>query len=684
VRKKLPGQITKTQLTLIVKILTLLVATIALFGQDLIILFNDALYSELTSYLLAVPFLFAYLIYRKRKMLGTVTPLKSNGQSKEIRYFPTITGILLGVTAILLYWSGTHTFTPLEYHMVVLPIFVAGLTLIFFNFETVRQLAFPIAFLIFLMPPPSEILYAVGTTLSTASSEVPNAILNTLRVNSTIIMDTYGNPTIIITRPDGAPINFEVGIACSGIYSLIGFLLFAVFVAYIIRDKPWKKFSLIALGVPLVYLLNILRITTILLLGYQFGEGLALQVFHLLGGWVLIFLGTLLLLVISEKIFRTRIFADTSEKCSQCNPKLLSGEDFCFECGRILKPKQITLKKIDVIKIGTLAVCLILLLSIQAPVFALTQASPAVLIDNPSGQQVSMSILPQVSNYNLSGGYRDTEFEKISGQDMSIMYLYSPLNESGDWIWVAVEISSTLDYLHRWETCLITWPLSKGQPPRATQIELSDLQLTQNPPIIGRYFAFNYTSTNETQVVLYWFETTLFWINSTSMQKHVMISVIAFPENTEDLPRIKNELIAFAGSIAGYWEPIKTWSQITLLISENGLTSAAMSSTLIAVIILLYAFETRRQRKANAIAYQKLSKPNQQIINALRATDKSATPTLDNIAKNYQKTGELLDKTQLLNKLYELEKTGIIKSAITSRQDEPIQIWRTQMIFKIG
>lgn len=42
---------------------------------------------------------------------------------------------------MLLYWHGSYTFTPLEYHILTLPIFAAGLTLILFNPQTLRQVA---------------------------------------------------------------------------------------------------------------------------------------------------------------------------------------------------------------------------------------------------------------------------------------------------------------------------------------------------------------------------------------------------------------------------------------------------------------------------------------------------------------------------------------------------------------
>jgi exosortase/archaeosortase family protein len=66
--------------------------------------------------------------------------------------------------------------------------------------------------------------------------------------------------------------NFSVDVACSGVYSLIGFAIFAVFIAYITRGKLWTKVGILLLGVPLIIALNIIRITTILGIGYNFGD----------------------------------------------------------------------------------------------------------------------------------------------------------------------------------------------------------------------------------------------------------------------------------------------------------------------------------------------------------------------------------------------------------------------------
>lgn len=678
----------RNNLYLFLKILILTVSTLTIFHQDLTIVFNDALQSETTSHILAIPFLFAYLIYRKRKILRAVIPLENSNQPKRTQYLPVIAGALLAATAVLFYWHGSHTFTPLEYHMLALPIFVSGLMLILFNTQTTRQLAFPIAFLAFLMPPPSEILYIVGSALSVIGSEASAALAKIIGVSSAIISE-YENPTIIVTRPDGSMLSFTVDIACSGVHSLIGFLLFAAFIAYIIRDKTWKKLAVIIVGLPLIYLLNIIRITTILVIGYHFGDALAMQTFHLLGGWILIFLGTLMLLTISEKTFKTRIFASAAEKCSQCSGIPHLDQTFCQKCGKIIKPAKITVKKIDFAKIAAIIICIIFLTSIQTPVFALTKGPPTIIADTPSGQQNLMEILPQISEYSLVFLYRDTDFERIAKQDMSLVYLYAPQKSASNQypVKVAVEIASARSSLHRWEVCLITWPISKGFRPKAEQIELKDIELAQNPPIIGRYFVFNYTRTGYIQAVLYWYETATFKTNSTTQQKNVKISLIAYPENLDDLPNIESQLVNIAKIIVSYWQPIKTWSQISMIISQNSLNLTAATLITLVAIAILQAAETRREKRDNVKIYNKLSKQNRQIVEAIMKAEaekeKEAAPTLSRIAAAYrEKTGEAIDEGQLLERLSEIEKTEIIKSIIANQDDEPIQAWKTQIALK--
>jgi len=671
---------TQETLTVALKIMIVTFTTAIVFFQDLAIIFNDALQNETTSYILAIPFLLTYLIYRKRKMIKAAIPLESSKLFKKVP-LNEIIGVFLFLASFLLYWYGSYTFTPLEYHTLALPIYASGCILILFNTQTPRQLLFPIVFLFLLIPPPAEIIYNLGALLSTISSELAYNLLRIFGFPVSLTAE-YGTPVISITQQDGTAISLAVDIACSGIYSQIGFLIFALFIAYIIRDKTWKKATVFLLGFPLIYLLNVVRITTIGIIGYYYGEELALNVFHLFGGWILIFFGTLVLLATSEKLFKIQILAKQTEECPECNRTSATDNSFCFACGRIKKIRFNRINKKDIAKLTGVILSVILILSIQTPVFALKEGPAEIIVQTAKGEQVSTEILPQMPGYSLSFMYRDEKFEQRAKQDASLAYAYSPHNNTKEVVWVTLEIASTKSSLHSWETCLITWPLSQGYQPKVNQIELRDVQLLENPPIIGRYFIFQYKASNSTQAVLYWYETAIFKVNSTSQQKHVKISLIAYPDTLEDLPEVENQLLTVATEIASYWQPIKTWSQVALLISQNGDELIISTITLIGVVLALYTFERRKERKLNATSYQKLSKPNKQIIDAVHRTEKNTVPTLNNISETYENiAGKKVDKEELLQKISKIEKTGIIKRKIADKQDEPVQTWRTECSF---
>jgi exosortase/archaeosortase family protein len=498
--------------------------------------------------------------------------------------------------------------------------------------------------------------------------------VNVFHIPSTLTSEN-GNPLITITRLNGSTIPFSVDIAGSGIYSLIGFTLFAAFIAYITRDKLWKKTALLIIGIPTVYLLNIVGITMTLFIGYNYGNDLALQTFHLLGSWILILLGTLLLLIISEKAFKTHIFAKPAEKCLQCNPKPQPDRDYCRACGRIVRPATAKLHKSDMAKLGAIILVAGLLITIQVPVFAMTQGPPIITISTPSGRQ-SSQILPQTDQYKLTFIYRDTDFEALAKQDMSLIYLYAPLNESREPIWMSLEIATSQSSLHPWETSLITSSQSQDTHHKVSQIDLRDIQLTQNPPIISRYFVFNYTATNQTQAVLYWFETTAFMVNSTLQKKYVQISLITYPQSMGELPAVERQLVTLATAITDYWQPIETWSETTLFISQNGIALLTATTIAIALTIIYYAVETRKRKETSLIATGKLTNSSREIFKAVQKSKKPAT--LENVAATLQKsTEEKITTEQLEQRLQGLEKAGIINSSVYSQNDEPIQTWKT-------
>jgi len=77
--------LTQETLAIALKASVILFATFAVFFQDLAIIFNDALRNETTSYILVIPFILTYLVYRKRKMIKAAISLESSKSFKIVR-----------------------------------------------------------------------------------------------------------------------------------------------------------------------------------------------------------------------------------------------------------------------------------------------------------------------------------------------------------------------------------------------------------------------------------------------------------------------------------------------------------------------------------------------------------------------------------------------------------------------
>ncbi len=674
------SMLTHDRVALATKFSVIAIATIAFYFQDLSVIFNNALAEESTFHILAVPFLFLYMLYRKRKMVMATAQQSEVSSQAFLKHFSTIIGCLLCVAATLTYWFGSYTFTPVEYHMITLPFFAAGIVLMLFNIQVLRQLIIPIAFLAFLIPPPAEVLYGIGSTLSNISAAASNALVNLFGINS-VISSNYGSPLLTLVRPDQTQMSFSVDVACSGVYSLIGFVIFAVFIAYITRGSIRYKIVILLMSIPLIITLNILRLTAILAIGYNYGDAIALQVFHTIGATVLMFLGTLMLLAITEKVFKKPKPAPPCSKCSSLAISQKPSEDFCFECGKLQNHPKAKLGKIDAVKITSIFLIIVFLVSVQAPVFALTEGPAQIVIQTPSGEeQGNTQILPQINGYVLSFIYRDTQFEELSGQDESLLYVYKS-NANGDSVWIAVEIAQNTISLHRWETCLVGTPIDQGYAPYVTQLELYDLQIQDNPPIIGRYFAFQDHTTNQTQVVLYWFETATFTINGTSQQKHVKISVISYPESPKDLSEAENQLLPFALTINDYWQPIKAWSVIALVISQNGMALTVTASALLIAIIFYRILFDQQKKRSLLIFYNKLPESDQFLLQAVSNTTKLHKSTTSTVAIEYQKLSKFsIPQFELIQKLDEFARIGLIKKALISQNDSPALRWKTTII----
>jgi hypothetical protein len=213
-----------------------------------------------------------------------------------------------------------------------------------------------------------------------------------------------------------------------------------------------------------------------------------------------------------------------------------------------------------------------------------------------------------------------------------------------------------------------------------TQLDLRDIQTQDNPPIIARYFAFEDPQTNQTQIVLYWYETATFNINATSQQKQVKMSLIVYAQKSANFSEIENQLLPFAQAINNYWQPIKTWTAIALIISQNGIALAAATSTLLVILIFCSAFTDKREKALLLRLYSKLPKQDKLLIKAVSNAEKTGNSTTNNIANDFQKLSNTNNfQAWIFEKLQAAENTGLIKKTLTNQNDTPAMVWKSQV-----
>jgi exosortase len=681
--KSLPRPLlTADRTSLLVKAGSIFSAVLILYHQDFALLANEATISEIASLALLVPFMLVYTVYRRRKVLRAVTPLE-NASTERTKLIIEIVGALLCFLAFLLYWQASYTFYPLEYHLVSLPIFVSGCILILFNLETLKALAFPIALLFFLIPPPMETVQTLGAQLSVFSSQAAFWILKAVGLPVEFSTE-YGNPVIILEK-NLVPITFNVDIACSGVYSLIAFTLVAFFIAYLVKGSISKKASMFFIGLPMVYALNILRIIIIVLIGFLLGEEIAMTVFHVFSGWILASIGTLALLSLSEKILKIPVFTAKSNltQCASCKKSLENQENFCINCGKILKHANIRLSRRDASKIAALLLGLSVIIPLNVPIFTLTKGSAQIITQSPEGERVSTAILPEIDGYELIFSFRDKKFEKLAHQDASLVYVYVPKHNSSRPVFVAVEIAPAYDSVHRWEVCLLFTPQSQGYQLVNATLDQREFKLVENPPKMARFLAFQYMGEEVYQVVLYWYERGFFDTGFGAKPEFMKVSLIAYFDHPDECAEVEDMLLPFAEATVDHWGPVSTWPWIAIVIAVEGKRIMAAIIVLLAVILVFQAERIRERRESNLEAYNKLGLQEEKLVLlAVHQASKKGKPTGKDIVSAYQKlAGKPIKPDVLHEKLTLAEEAGLITRQVVSVEDEPVITWKSLIGF---
>lgn len=157
-----------------------------------------------------------------------------------------------------------------------IPIFIAGAVWYFLGTEFLRVLAFPIAYLLFMIPIPggfTEVVSFPLRLLATSGSK---------HLGQFFGVDVYGaGMNLEFNQPRGYEhIMLEVADPCSGLHSLMAIKALHAITAYLTRLRIGWKWVLFMCAIPIALAANLTRITGIILIGAYIDKKFAETIFH--------------------------------------------------------------------------------------------------------------------------------------------------------------------------------------------------------------------------------------------------------------------------------------------------------------------------------------------------------------------------------------------------------------------
>ncbi|MGA1871815.1 MAG: exosortase/archaeosortase family protein, partial [bacterium] len=208
-------------------LVTVLIA-VSMYGPTLLKILKVVIHREGSSHGLFIPLLSFYFIWLKRSRL------------KEIEMRISLQGLILVAIGLLLYFLkiGDQRFYLQAFSFFIL---TSGLVFFFMGKKFFKEVAFPVLFLICMIPIPKEIYFAMAEnvryiTLGTSAWALSLTNIPFLKEN------------LVIHLPN---VSLVVDLSCSGIRYLISFLVFGIAYAYLFRTRLFDRILLVCLTIPL-------------------------------------------------------------------------------------------------------------------------------------------------------------------------------------------------------------------------------------------------------------------------------------------------------------------------------------------------------------------------------------------------------------------------------------------------
>jgi exosortase len=196
--------------------------------------------------------------------------------------------LLAGALLAYLYFLQSRALYLAAFAMVAM---LAGLVWALGGSNVLRKLAFPIAYLVLMIPLPGWDRITLPLALFTGVCS--GALVQFLGLDVTIAGNSIALPNA----------DLVIGAQCSGVNSLIALTSLMVLVAYLLDGPLWSRVALVLIAIPLAVVGNILRVATLLFVARAWGAQAAFTYYHDYSG-IFFFIGVLLLVYPLTRMLR--------------------------------------------------------------------------------------------------------------------------------------------------------------------------------------------------------------------------------------------------------------------------------------------------------------------------------------------------------------------------------------------
>jgi exosortase len=232
-----------------------------------------------------VPVIAAFIVWQRRNELAALKPQ------------PNLWGLLViawGAIQLVIATLGAELFTARMSFVVT----IIGVVWTLGGTVMLKQLAFPLFLLFFMLPIPSVIYSAATFKLQILASQLADSALTAL----SIPVLREGN---VLELPNQ---KLSVVEACSGIRSLLSLTFLSLVYGYFFERKTWIRVVLFISTIPIAIVANASRVTMTGIMTQVKAE-LAEGFFHQAEGWVIFMVALAMLIVWHQVLLRGASFA---------------------------------------------------------------------------------------------------------------------------------------------------------------------------------------------------------------------------------------------------------------------------------------------------------------------------------------------------------------------------------------